>query len=263
MVGRAVSPLSLDELFGRHALGSDRPHDYIAWAEQQLLAGEGSEALVTLAGLDLGASVDTGEVLQWFTRATAELGVTWPDDEQALRNYSGLLCRQILSGTLTPDEGLTRLSRIWQVTGYTQHLYSIWDELGDDIDLLADGYGPLYNSGLRTTNTDEYIRKVAGQFLQMLSCKLSNEFFNPVYCQDCRQIARPQTVRLALSWLPEKLYRLIFRRGPAYQLACAGCGSKELLTMRDYDGREKYLAEFCDTQGTGGRLDMHLHSYLS
>jgi len=242
MVDQVSSPLSLDELFGRHALGADRPQDYIAWAEQQLLAGGGSEALVTLAGLDLGSSVDTEEVLQWFARAMAERGVGWPDDEHALRNYSGLLCRQILSGVLAPEEGLTRLSRIWRVTGYTQHIYAIWDELGDDIDLLDTGYGPLYNSGLSTTNSDDFIRKVATQFLQMLGCELPDEFFHLVYCQACRKIARPHTVRLAFPWMPERLYRLIFRRGPTYRWACAGCSSNDLLTMRDYAGREKFLA---------------------
>jgi len=245
MAERASSPLSLDELFGRHALGSDRSQDYIAWAEQQLLAGAGSEALITLAGLDLGGSVDTDEVLQWFARATAELGVAWPDDEQALRNFSGWLCRHILSGALTPDEGLTRLSRIWQATGYTQHLYAIWDELGDDIDLLDTGYGALYNRGLSLDNSDDYIRKVASQFLRLLGSELPDQFFSLVYCQKCQHIARPRTVRLHVPWLPEKLYRRIFRRGPTYQLACSGCGSKDLLTMRDYAGREKYLAELC------------------
>lgn len=241
MTERQFSPIQIDELFGKHALGTDRPQDYIAWAVQQLVAGVESPALAILAGLDLSGPVDSAEVRQWFGKVTDELGLEWPDEEQSLRVYSRLLCRQILSEALTPDEGLTRLSKIWPATGYTQQMYAIWDELGEDISLLDTSIGPIFNSGLSAANSDDYIRKVAAQFLRLLGSELPDDFFRLVYCRDCRQIDQPETTRVALPWLPERLYRLIFRRGPAYEWACAGCGSKELLTMRDYVGREKFL----------------------
>ena len=60
--------MELNELFGKYALGTIRPEDYITWAEQQLIAGIDSPSLPVLAGMDLTRPIDSIEVYEWFAR---------------------------------------------------------------------------------------------------------------------------------------------------------------------------------------------------
>ncbi len=232
--------MTLDELFGKYALGVIRPEDCISWAEEQLARGIESDSLPILAGLDGRQPLFSVEVGEWFQKVLREMDLPWPDPDDALRRYSLLLCEKILAGQILPSEGLALLSRLWRASDYQEPLYALWDELEEDISLLPR-YGPIFNSGLTETNVDDTIRKVARQYLLLAATELPERFFHLGFCEKCHVLAEPGRVRVRWPWLPEKLYRFLFKRGPSWQLACAGCGSKKLLMMSDCEGRARYL----------------------
>lgn len=232
--------MNVEELFGRYATGIDKPEDYIKWAEEQLLAGSNSVNMAILAGLDVEKPIDTQEVREYFSRCMRELCIEWPDQKSAHRRYSEVLCRKILDDELNPQVGLSTLAQLYRSSGYSE-LYALWDELEEDISLMETGYGPIFNVGVHKDNVDEYIKKVATQYLTLLAMNLPSNFPRLAYCSQCGHIAEPINKRVDKPWLPEKIYRLLYRKGPTYMMVCGSCRSVGLVSMRAYEGREKYL----------------------
>lgn len=233
--------MEINELFGKYALGTIRPEDYIAWAEQLLTTGIESPSLPVLAGMDLNRPVDSIEVYECFRKVTTELGIDWPDESAALQRYSEILCQKILEEKIEPGHGLSSLAKLYAANDYSGGLYATWDCLEEDISLLYTEHGAIFNTGLTEENRDDYIRKVARQYLQLIQLQLPENFFERVFCQNCKSIQPTRTVRIDKPWMPERLYRLIYHKGPTWELRCIDCGSRNLQSMNDFAGRANYL----------------------
>jgi len=234
--------MCLDELMGRRALGSDRPEDYIAWAVECLAGGSSSENVAILAGLDLETPIDKQEVHKYFQKACRELGIEWPDKKVALRRYSEWLCRRLASGELDRAQAVSQLARLSPASGHLAP-YRIWEELEEDLWLMEDGGGlALFNRGLTLENTDEFIRQVAAQYLQLLAIDLPQNFFHLAYCSGCQAIHEPVAQRIDAPWWSRVTSLFVRRRRPEYEMICHQCGSREIRYMYDFDARRAYLA---------------------
>jgi hypothetical protein len=233
--------MDIEELFGRHAIGIDRPEDYIKWAEEQLASGVNSVNIAILAGLDLEKPVDTREVREYFSKSLDELGVPWPEGREAQRMYAERVCRKIMNDELPPQQGLAVLSRLFRASGYSDQWFALWDELAEDVSSLETEYGAIFNIGITKNNVNEYIRKVAAQYLTLRSMDLPSNFFGLASCAKCGLIAEPVRKQIEKSWV-EKLYRVLYKRGPSFMLVCSRCGSGEILSMSAFEGREAYLS---------------------
>jgi hypothetical protein len=143
---------------------------------------------------------------------------------------------------MDPQTALSLLAKLFRASGYSNLLYAIWDELEEDISSLDTDYGPIFNIGITRDNANEYIKKVAAEYLTISLMDLPSNFFNLTYCSECHLIAEPSKKRIDKPWLSEKIFRLLFRRGPSYKLICRRCGSENLISMRAYEGREKFLS---------------------
>lgn len=233
--------MTLDELFGRYALSIDRPEDYIKWGEMQLLEGNDSMNAAILAGLDSPKPIDSEEVYSYFRKCLKELGIEWPDQKNALIEYSRILSEKIISNEILPKKGLEKLSRLYSASDYSVSIYSIWDELEEDISMVGTEYGPIFNTGLTKDNVNDFIFKQAEQYLNLLKTDIPDNFFKLAYCNSCKKISETGYKRISKPWMPEKIYRLLFKRGPAHILICGNCGSVKILGMNTIDGRQLYL----------------------
>ena len=234
--------MSIEELFGRYAKGIDTPEDYSKWAEEQLVAGFNSINIAILAGLDTEKPIDTQEVHEYFQRCIRELCIEWPDEKSAQKMYAKVLCTKIVADELNPQFGLSVLAQLYSVSGYSERMYALWEELEEDISLIETDDRPIFNIGIGKDHVNEYIKKVAIQYLAMLSMNLPSNFFQLSYCFQCNNISEPIKKRIDSPWLPDRIYRLIHRRGATYRMVCGNCGSDELVSMWAYEGREKYLS---------------------
>ncbi len=234
--------MDTEELFGHHALDVDKPEDYIQWAEERLAAGVNSVNIAILAGLDLEKPIDSNEVHDYFEKSIRDIGLEWPDKKSAQRKFSENLCRKILDGNINPQTALSMLAKLFRASDYSNLFYAIWDELEEDISSLETDYGPIFNNGITKDNASEYIKKVAAEYLTISSMDLPPNFFSLTYCSQCNSIAEPSKKRIDKLWLSAKIFRFLFRRGPSYRLICSRCGSENLISMRAYEGREKYLS---------------------
>ena len=233
--------METNDIFGLHALGIARPDDYIVWAEEELSRGADSDSIEILASFALETSPDSQEVFEYFRTCIKERGMEWPRPEDALRQYSARVSDRIVRGEIEPREGVVLLARLWPASDYAEGLYAIWGDLEEDLDLVHTNVGAIFNSGITRDNTDAYIKKVAEQYLTLLDLEFPADFFHLACCTRCDAIERPVRKRVDMPWFPDRIFRLVFRRGPSYRLACVRCGSHDLLMMGDYAGRQRYL----------------------
>jgi hypothetical protein len=232
--------MKFEDLTGKRALGIAHVKDYADWAESLLCDGVDSQNAAILVGLGLNQYPDSEEVEKYFQRCLKELGLHIPSNEECIKYYAKYLCEQILAGGVEPENGLSLLESLFFPSDYAP-IYSIWDELSDDVWRVKHNEGAIFNSGLTEENVPDYIRNVAAQFLKLIEVKLPNNFFRMSLCPKCCFFGEPKSERIEKPWLPDKLYRLIFRRGPVYRSICGECGERVLAKMWDYEGRGQYL----------------------
>ena len=149
-------------------------------------------------------------------------------------------CHQILAEEVEPEKGLNLLESLYFPSDY-EPIISIWDELSEDVWMVNNHEGAIFNSGLTAENVPYYIKKVARQFLTLIEIDLPKNFFRMSLCLTCGFLGESKSKRVGIAWLPVKLYRLFFQRYPAYRSFCSECGESLLAQMWDYEGREKYL----------------------
>ncbi len=232
--------MDLTRLLGQKALGQAQAHDYTNWAEELLAQNADSANVAILASLGLDKYPDAWEVEFYFKAALDDLGLPLPSDEEAMRAYARLICAQVVSGSTPPSEGLGALARIFIDSGY-RALYSIWGELKEDMVIVNERGFALFNTGLTGANRDDYIRNVAAQFIELTKVSLPDGFFRLSVCFSCGHLGASAHERIEKPWLSEKLFRLVYRRGPAQKPVCAKCGAPFPRQMSDYEARRRYL----------------------
>ncbi len=228
------------ELAVKIVLGEAHAKDYTDWAENMLKQGSGSENIAILAGLGLDKAPDPKEIKYYFNKSLKDAGLELPEKKDCVLDYARYICGEIIEGRISPVKGMHILDSLYLKTDYDP-VYSIWSELSEDIWLLNDEGICLFNTGLTKDNTDMYIINVAKQFILLTETCLPENFFQLGVCRKCGYIGESRTERIEMPWLPERLFRFIYRKGPAVRSICSRCGKPDPLNMGDYMAREKYL----------------------
>lgn len=221
-------------------MGTAYPEDYTTWAMEMLEKGSDSENLAILAGLGYEKNADSEEIKEYFYKSLKDLGLELPTQENSILDYAKYICSEIVGGNISPENGLAILDGLYSKSDY-EPIYSIWDELSEDIWMVNDREGSIFNTGLTKENIDQYIVQVAEQFIKLTEIELPESFFRLTVCRKCGYIGENGLVRIDKPWMPENLYRLIYKRSPTMKPVCSKCGEEFPLGMADYVAREEYL----------------------
>jgi hypothetical protein len=211
--------MKFELLIGKRILGTASSRDYIQWAESLLLQNVGSENVAILAGLACENNSDSEEVEKYFQRSLEDLGLVLPNEEEALKNYAKVICEQIVSGDLEPEKGFSILARLDFIADHKIVLFSIWDSLSEDLQVIGHHEKFIVNTGLTKDNKKEYIKKVAVQFIELVETDLPENFFHLHICSSCGHNAQ------------------------GYKSICDNCKKSSLYSMSDYEGRKLYFSK--------------------
>ena len=236
--------MKFEHLAGKRALGSAHARDYTAWAESLLREGIEDENIVILASIGLERDPDSEEVQSYFQKSLRDLGLSLPPDKDALRIYATAVCEQILSGDLGPEAGADILAGFYAGSDY-ESIYSIWDGLSDDLWLANNNDVCIFNTGLTRYNSGSYIKDVASQFIVLLEADLPDDFFHLSACPECGYVGRCELEIVDKPWMPEKVFKMIYRRGQTQRAVCPNCDRSFPNNMSDYEGRRQYLDRKC------------------
>jgi len=232
--------MNFTNLAGKIALGTAYSEDYTNWAMDLLEEGSDSENIAVLASLGFEKNPDSVEIKEYFYRSLKDLGLELPTEENSILSYAKYICSEVVSGNIAPRDALPILERLYSKSDY-ERIYSIWDGLSEDVWMVANRDGCYFNTDLTSENIEEYIAQVARQFIELTEIELPEHFFQLTVCKKCGHIGESAFTRFDKPWLPEILYRVIYRRGPAMKPVCSICGEDFPLGMVGYVGREKYL----------------------
>ncbi len=232
--------MEFNYLAGKIAVGAAQPKDYSEWAIDMLNNGVESENVAILAGLDMDKHPDLEEIKYYFKQSIIDLKLELPSEEKSFLNYAAHICREIIKGEISPQDGVATLDSLYSKSDY-EPIYSIWDELNDDIWSIKERETSYFNTGLSANNIDQYITNVASQFIKLISVELPKGFFQLSVCQKCGNIGKHKLERIDLPWIPVKLYRMIFKKGPTHRAICSKCREPFPLNMGDYEARKQYL----------------------
>ncbi|WP_444922918.1 hypothetical protein ACJJH9_12095 [Microbulbifer sp. DLAB2-AF] len=231
-------------LVGKRALGSAYSKDYTEWAESLLYEGIESENVAILASMGYERDPDSEEIERYFLKSLKDLGLTLPNEKEGLKIYAKVLCEQVISGDLEPEKGTRILESFYSKSDY-EAIYSIWDELSEDLWMVNNRDGCIFNTGLSAENKNEYIKGVAAQFIELLEEKLPDRFFYLCACPECGYIGESALEVIDKSWMPDKLYRFIYKRAQTQRAICVNCKRPFPNNMSDYEGRKQYLSKKC------------------
>ncbi|NRA15896.1 MAG: hypothetical protein HRU04_10390 [Oceanospirillaceae bacterium] len=232
--------MKLELLVGKRASGIAKPKDYTDWAESLLYEDLDSENIGILASMGFERDSDSEEIEAYFQKILTDLNLVLPTEKAALRSYAKVICEQIISGDLDPDDGVSILESFYPMSDY-EAIYGIWEDLSGDLCLVNDSMGCIFNSGLALENKEEYVKGVAVQFLVLLETILPDRFFHFSACSDCGHIGESEFEVMDKPWMPDKLYRFIYKQGQTQRVICSNCRKPFPHHMNDYVGRKKYL----------------------
>ncbi|MFL1455848.1 hypothetical protein ACJO5Y_15545 [Marinobacter sp. GN3S48] len=236
--------MKFELLVGKRALGSAHARDYTTWAESLLYEDIESENVAILASIGLERDPDSEEVELYFQRSLTDLDLLLPPDEDALQVYAADLCEQIVSGDLDPEIGADTLAGFYSRSDY-EAIYSIWDDLSEDLWMVSNQDGCIFNTGLTKENASGYIKNVASQFIFLLQANLPEDFLHLSACPECGYIGKHELEVIDMPWMPEQLFRLIYKRGQTQRVICPRCKRPFPNNMSDYEGRKQYLGSRC------------------
>ncbi len=236
--------MKFELLAGKRALGSAYSKDYTEWAESLLYEDIESENVAILASMGYERDPDSEEVEKYFLESLKDLGLTLPKEKEGLKIYAKALCEEIVSGDIEPVEGVGILKSFYSKSDY-EAIYSIWDELSEDLWMVNDRGGCIFNTGLSKENKNEYIMAVAAQFIELLKIDLPKRFFYLCACPECRYIGESESEIIDKPWMPNKIYRFIYKRGQTQIAICANCKRPFPKNMSDYEGRKQFLIKKC------------------
>jgi hypothetical protein len=242
---KALAPnMKFELLAGKIALGSAYSKDYTEWAESLLYEGIDSENVAILAGLGYERDPDSEDIETYFQKSLIDLGLSLLTAKHGFKVYAKAICEQIICGEIAPEEGVKILETFYAASDY-ESIYSIWDELNEDLWMVNDRDGCIFNTGLTIENKYDYIKNVAVQFIALLETELPDHFFYLSACPECSYIGESKLEAIEKSWMSEKFFRLIYRRGQTQRAICGNCKRPFPNNMSDYEGRKQYLNKKC------------------
>jgi len=236
--------MKFELLAGKRALGSDYSKDYTDWAESLLYKDVDSENVAVLAGLGYERDPDSEDIESYFLKSLSDLGLDLPSDEEALKVYAKAICEQIVASELDSEKGVSILETFFSSSDY-EAIYSIWSDLSEDLWMVNDLDGSIFNTGLTIENKDDYIKQVASQFIMLLESELPDRFFHLSACPECGVIGESGLEVIDKPWMPDKLFRLIYRRRQTLRAICTNCKNPFPKNMSDYEGRKQYFDKKC------------------
>ena len=213
-------------LFGKIALGVVKFIDYIIWSKALIQSGCKNKHVKVIANLALknpyqylsDNSEDRELLYRSFSICRKDLQIKFPGVEQALSQYAVYVCRQIISKTLLPIEGLNLLNVFYRKADNSRSVYIIFHTLKIDISMLEAGYDFCnYNKSLNKNNVNEFIISVARQFIVLIEMDLPDDFFEQFVC------------------INGHLDYFIVNK------VCYECDQESYLDMYDYQGRQLYI----------------------
>lgn len=243
-MGGVSNQMNFEELVSKRAVGQDEPKDYCAWAEELLYTDVESESVPILASMGYERDPEREDIERYFQKSVKDLGLRIPSDEHGIKLYATITIEKLFEGKITPFECLGKMEKLFALTDYDPK-YGIWDCLSEDISMLEYDGVCYFNTGLDKSNMGDYIRNVAKQFLEILPMELPEYFFNLCVCEKCGYIGESNTERVGKSWMPQRIFRLFYRRVPASKAICAKCGAPYPSSMIDYSARTIYLESKC------------------
>lgn len=162
--------LSTIELFGLRALERAAAGDYAEWATGMLTSGFDSKHLRMLAGF---ASTDsTFEAADIFQKTLTELELIEPPREAALRDNALFYAAQLVSGSLSPRVGTSKLSSLY-IQSNDDPALSVWYNLHHACSDIEYGDYPYSYPELTKENLEQTILQEATAFIKEYHCPKS------------------------------------------------------------------------------------------
>jgi hypothetical protein len=124
---------TVEALIARRRLGKLLASELVEWAVASLEEGRDSESLRRLAALDLEGEPRVGDAEALFLPALAELGISPPQEDDAIRVYVRQLAGEIVQGKVDPQKQVARIHD--EVVSPLNHPgdLMIWCYIGDQV----------------------------------------------------------------------------------------------------------------------------------
>ncbi|OQX01574.1 MAG: hypothetical protein BWK73_45635 [Thiothrix lacustris] len=243
--------MKFEHLAGKRALGIAYSKDYADWAESLLHEDIESENVAILASIGLERNPDSEEIEVYFKKSLTDLNLVLPSEVISLAFYAKALCHQIVLGDVDPKKGLGILEACYSKSGY-KTIYSIWEELAEDLWMVNAREHCIFNAGLTKENASDYIKSVAAQFIVLLESELPEDFFHLSACPECGYIGKSEYKAINNPWMPAKLFKFIYKHSQTQMAICLKCKKPFPKNMSDYEGREQYLNKITNKLSNNG-----------
>jgi len=216
----------IDKLLLDRWIGDAQAEDYIAWAVDLLVAGRDTPSLRILAGLN--ATHERSDIEEYFLRTCRELGLELLGCGDKPRDAVPLVKRLYRSGALPPEQTLHYMSRLYELSEYSDPLLGLWFA-------LDDGFFPDEMESL-----EEWIDREWELFDRAVGLDLPDEFHRFVRCERCRHIGPPARPSFFAS------LRVLLTQGyiaaDTQPSVCAKCRGSRLVRMACAEVQEDYFS---------------------
>ena len=240
----------IDKLLLDRWMGDAQGEDYIDWAVDLLVAGRDTPSLRVLAGLN--ATHERSDIEEYFLRTCRELGLQPLEVSDNPRDAVLLVKRLYRSGTLSPEETLHYMSRLYQLSECSDPLLQPWFTLREALADLADLEAEVGNRLMlvwpagyfrlpeEMKPLEETIDREWELFDRALGLDLPDEFHRFVRCERCRHIGPPARPSFFAS------LRVLLTQGyiaaDTQPSVCAKCRGSRLVRMACAEVQEDYFS---------------------
>jgi hypothetical protein len=237
----------IDKLLLDSWMGDAQGKDYIDWAVDLLMAGRDTPSLRILAGLN--ASHERGDIEEYFLRTCRELGLEPLQVSANPRDAVPLVRRLYRSGTLSPEDTLYYMCRLYELSEHSDPLLDLWFTLREALaDLEAERGNRLtpvwpaeyFRLPEETEPLEETIDREWELFDRAVGLDLPEGFQHFVRCEGCRHIGPHAPLSRAKKLHNWTLGYALGSLQPNWE--CAKCGDSRLIHMVCAEVREDYFS---------------------
>ncbi len=215
-----------DKLLLDRWMGNALPEDYVAWAVELLVAGRDTPSLRVLAGLN--PTLERRDVEMYFLRSCNELELRPLESSDSPRGAVPLVGRLSRSGSLSPMETLRHMSRLYELSDYSDPLLGLWFAMEDE-------FFPEEMESL-----EEWIDREWKMFDQAAGLDLPDDFHQLVRCEGCRHIGR--LARPTFFSGPRVHSTQGYMAKETFPPVCAKCGDTHFKRMANAEVQEDYFS---------------------
>jgi len=240
----------IDKLLLDRWMGDAQGEDYIDWAVDLLVAGRDTPSLRVLAGLN--ATHERSDIEEYFLRTCRELGLQPLEVSDNPRDAVLLVKRLYRSGTLSPEETLHYMSRLYQLSECSDPLLQPWFTLREALADLADLEAEVGNRLMlvwpagyfrlpeEMKPLEETIDREWELFDRAVALDLPDGFQHFVRCEGCGHIGPHAPLSRATKVHNWTLGYALGSLQPDWE--CAKCGDSRLMHMACAEVREDYFS---------------------